>query len=168
MRGVIQMNKVYSLFGLAFIVGILVRAMWTYGGEWEFGPHGIPMVALSQDGTTYRDGGEIDPITAAITRSGNEGVIWGCALGVLAVFFAWWACVAREAKHVVNIRAQHRESEALLALAKRYQQEGRQEDAQRAFASYRQSVEAEMALWLSRRSTRRMMEEARRMNGRTA
>jgi hypothetical protein len=167
MRGVIQMNKVYSLFGLVVMVGIPVRAICTYGGLWEFGPHGIPMIALSPDGTTYRDGSELDPLTAAITRSGSEETIVGCVLGVLSALFVWMACEQRREKHAQKIKAQHRESEALLALAKRYQQEGRRDEAERAFASYRESIEAEMALWLSRRSTRRMMEQARRANGRT-
>jgi hypothetical protein len=158
--GVIQMKDILALVWLVIFVALPVRVIWTYGGQWEFGPHGIPVIALSPDGTTYRDGNELDPITAAITRSGNEETIVGCWLGGMSVLLAGLACRARREKHVCNIRAKRRESEALLALAKRYEQEGRQEEAKRAFASYWQSVEEEMALWLSRRSTRRMIEQA--------
>jgi hypothetical protein len=158
------MKNVLALVWLVIIVAFPVRVIWTYGGVWEFGPHGIPMIALSPDGTTYRDGSELDPMTAAITRSGKEEAIWGCWLGGLIAFVAWLACEHRREKHAQNIKAQHSKSEALLALANRYRQEGRQEEAERAFASYRQSLEAEMALWLSRRYSRRMMEKARRMS----
>lgn len=161
------MKNVLALFWLVIIVAFPVRVFWTHGGKWEFGPHGIPMIALSPDGKKYRDGDELDPLTAAITRSGKEETIVGCTLGGLIAFFAWSACEHRREKHAQNIKAQHKQSEALLALAQRCQQEERQEDAEKAFASYRQSLEAEMALWLSRGSTRRMIEEARRANGRT-
>jgi len=158
------MKNVLALFWLVIIVAFPVRVIWTHGGKWEIGPHGIPMIALSPDGKTYRDGDELDPLTVAITRSGKEETIVGCTLGGLIAFFAWSTCEHRREKHAQNIKAQHRQSEALLALAQRYQQEERQEDAEKAFASYRQSLEAEMALWLSRRSTRRMMEQARKMS----
>jgi hypothetical protein len=164
MMGVIQMKNVLALFWLVIIVAFPVRVIWTHGGKWELGPHGIPMIALSPDGKTYRDGDELDPLTAAITRSGKEETIVGCTLGGLIAFFAWSACEHRREKHAQNIKAQHRQSEALLALAQRYQQEERQEDAEKTFASYRQSLEAEMALWLRRRYSRRIMEKARRMS----
>ena len=118
------MKNVLALFWLVIIVAFPVRVFWTHGGKWEFGPHGIPMIALSPDGKTYRDGDELDPLTAAITRSGKEETIVGCTLGGLIAFFAWSACEHRREKHAQNIKAQHRQSEALLALAQRYQQEG--------------------------------------------
>jgi hypothetical protein len=156
------MKNVLALIWLVIMIGLPVSVIWNHGGTWEFGPHGIPVSVLSADGKTYRNGSEIDPITAAIARSGKEEPLLGCTLGVVSALLACLAFKVRREKHVLNIRAKHRESEALLALAKRYQQEGRQEEAERTFESYWQSVEAEMALWLSRRSTRRMIEEARR------
>jgi hypothetical protein len=162
-----QMKNVLALIWLVIFVALPVRVIWTYRGTWEFGPHGIPVSVLSSDGTTYRNGSEIDPVTAVVIRSGKEEQVLGCTFGVLSVLFVGLACKLRREKHVCNIRAKHRESEALLALAKRYEQEGRQEEAKRAFASYWQSVEEEMALWLSRRYSRRMIEQARWANGRT-
>jgi hypothetical protein len=164
MRGVIQiMSKFYALVGVALMIVLPARMIWLHGRTWECGPHGLPVSILSPDGRTYRDGSEIDPYSNAIIRSGMEEplfIAW-------AAFMCWSAYELRRCKHVRDINAQHRESEAWLALAKRCEQEGRPQEAQRAYASYWQSIEAEMALWLSRRSTRRMMEEARRSIGRT-
>jgi len=157
------MNKLYALVGIVAMFLIPARIIWLHGRTWECGPHGLPVSILSPDGRTYRDGSEIDPFSNAIIRSGMEEPLFTA----WAAFMCWSAYELRRRKHVRDINALHRESEAWLALAKRYEQEGRPQEAQRAYASYRQSIEAEMALWLSRRSTRRMMEQARRANGRT-
>ncbi len=157
------MSKFYALVGVVLMIVLPARMIWLHGRTWECGPHGLPVSILSPDGRTYRDGSEIDPYSSAIIRSGMEEPLFTA----WAAFMCWSAYELRRRKHVRDINARHRESEARLALANRYQQEGRQEEAERAFASYRQSLEAEMALWLSRRSTRRMMEQARSANGRT-
>jgi len=153
------MNRFYSLVGIAAMFLIPARMIWLHGRTWDFGPHGLPVSILSPDGTIYRDGSAIDPYSEAIIRSGMEEPLRAALLAIIAGA----AYVLRKRLHVLDVNSRRRkESEALLALSQRYEQEGRWQDAQRVYESYRQSLEAEMAMWRSKRWTRRLLDKARK------
>jgi hypothetical protein len=71
-----------------FFLLVTPRLMWLHGRTWEFGPHGLPVSILSADGQTYRDGSQIDALSAAIIRSGVEEPMWAAW-----VAFMGWAAV---------------------------------------------------------------------------
>ena len=100
-----------SWLGFGLLAAIILGMLWRHGREWEFSCHGIPVSALSPDGQTYRDGNEIDPLTRAIIRSGDEEVISASLYGFLGLFrtflaFELWSC-SRDRKRWALIGALH-------------------------------------------------------------
>jgi hypothetical protein len=81
------MKNSNCLAATVFFLLATPRLMWLHGRTWEFGPHGLPVSILSADGQTYRDGSQIDVLSAGIIRSGIEEPL---AAGFLA-FFGWVA-----------------------------------------------------------------------------
>ncbi len=80
-----------SWLGIGLFAAIILGMLWGHGREWEFSPHGIPVSALSPDGQTYRNGNEIDPLTLAIIRSGNEEAIAASIFGFAFLALAFLA-----------------------------------------------------------------------------
>jgi hypothetical protein len=76
--------KVASALATLIFIGLVIRYLCAYGGEWEFSLRGIPLPALSADGSTYRNGSEIDDISRGLIRSGLYEVYMGAMLGIVA------------------------------------------------------------------------------------
>ena len=68
-------NVICTLLCVLFFAYWLVNFGLTYGTEWTFGPHGIPITKLSEDRLHYADGSDIDPASLATARSSHEEVI---------------------------------------------------------------------------------------------
>jgi hypothetical protein len=162
------MNRLFSWLGIAMFVAIVARVAWMHGQTWELSARRIPVSLLSPDGETYRNGDEIDPINRAMIRAGNQEQVMGWALVVLLALFVLWATEVWKYKQALELRAQRQASEAVLAMAKQFEREGRRADAQEAFEVYRRSLESQMALMRSRRSWKRELDKAFERLGATA
>src|SRR5580658_1200553 len=108
-----MMNKLCAWLGIAVLIFLPARMVWTYGGTWEFGPHGIPVSALSADGKTYRNGNEIDPITEMAIGSGIEERVSGFAYGGLLLAVAFLAYQVWQHKQLLDSRARRMAAEAV-------------------------------------------------------
>jgi hypothetical protein len=136
------MKKPGAYVDILLISLLVARAGWLHGRQWEFGPRGLPVCVLSPDGTTYRDGSEIDPISRSIIDSGLQEVWYATFLGICAVLEL---DIARR-KYIRVVQKRREKSDLFLALAQRYEREGRREAAEWAYASYRESLEANRRL----------------------
>jgi hypothetical protein len=161
------MNRLFAWFGLAVLVFFPARMVWTHGGTWEFSPHGIPVSALSADAKTYRNGGEIDPITEGLIRRGIEEQVSGFAYGGMLLAFGLLAYAVWQHKQLLDSRARRMAAEAVREMAEQYEREGKRPDAQAAFDYYRQLLEAEVAVWRRKRSWKRELDKAMERSSRT-
>jgi hypothetical protein len=162
-----DMNRLFSWFGIAMLIFLPARMIWAHGGRWEFGPHGIPVSALSADGKTYRNGDEIDPITEMMIRSGIEERVAGFAYGGLLLAVVVLAYEVRQYKQLLDSRARRLAAEGVREMAEQYEREGKHQEAQAAFEFYRQKLEAEVALWRRKRRWKRELDKAMERSGRT-
>jgi hypothetical protein len=126
------MKYVYWLANLAFLA-LTIRFVCMYGSEWEFGRYCMPRSLVAPDGRTYANGREIDPITLALIRADREEETFLTMLGVLAgVIVVGGASIYRGHRHL--LRLQHMGN--LLAVADKYQREGRWNEAGELLRQY--------------------------------
>ena len=89
-----------------FVVGMTVwlglGAVWlsTFGSHWSFGRYGMPRTLLSPDGRHFADGEPLDPMTAALVRSGHEEEVY---LGVVGLQAVGWMVLARDLRKTKQI-----------------------------------------------------------------
>ncbi len=155
-----DMNKLFSWLGIAMMIFLPARMIWTHGERWEFSSHGIPVALLSPDGETYRNGDEIDPITLGMIRGGIEERVAACILLTLFAATAWCIYEALKLRQAIQSQARREGREAVLEMAKGYEREGKMQEAKAAFDYYRRLEDEEMELWLRNPSLRRELDKA--------
>ena len=127
-KAIAMMNKLCAWFGIAALIFFPARMVWTYGGTWEFSPHGIPVSALSADGKTCRNGGEIDPITEGLIRRGIEEQVSGFAYGGMLLAFGLLAYAVWQYKQLLDSRARRMAAEAVREMGEQWEREGKRPD----------------------------------------
>jgi hypothetical protein len=155
-----EVNRFYSLVTVAFLIWVPVHVVRTYGGKWEFGPHGLPVSVLSPDGERYRDGDEIDPLTMTWIRAGVEEQVMGVLLGGLVTVVLTLANALRNLARVVERQEEWAEAKRIEALAYQYRREGRHAEADAAFKRFDAILESHVAELRSKRFTRRIFDKA--------
>ena len=65
-------DRAGAFIGLIGVVIIVSVKVMTYGTRWEFGPRGVPVSKLAEDGLHYSDGSAVNPLELALIQSGHE------------------------------------------------------------------------------------------------
>jgi hypothetical protein len=96
--------KPVAWIGWALFVVLVTVNIGNYGKRWAFvGPCYLPKSLLDATGTRFRDGSELDPLTAALVRARLEEEFY--AIGLLVIVGGSAYCLWRMKQYVDMERA---------------------------------------------------------------
>jgi hypothetical protein len=99
------MKHVWGILGCGLFLFLTIYQATMHGRKWEFGTYGMPVSLLAEDGRHYRDGSEVDPLTLALVRSGNEETVHLIIVGVLLLMLGWLMLECRKLHRLMVRRA---------------------------------------------------------------